>query len=154
MKQSAVEWLEEKLSFNNGFGVTFPIHIRMENLNSYFEQAKEMEKKQQGYSREDVLSILHEFYGNFYKNSINIDMTRKWFKEFEINNLQLNQTKLEDCNISNRLLNCLKAMDLVYLEQLKKIRKSDTQNKRLFGAKSQNELYEFMESCGLKFLGQ
>jgi DNA-directed RNA polymerase alpha subunit len=154
MKQSAVEWLEEKLSFNNGFGVRYPIHIRMENLNSYFEQAKEIEKKHLGYSREDVLSILHEFYGNFYKNSINIDMTRKWFQEFEINNLQLNQTKLEDCNISNRLLNCLKAMDLVYLEQLKKIRRSDIKKYRNFGEKSQKELCDLMESYGIKFLGQ
>ena len=154
MKQSAVEWLEEKLSFNNGFGVRFPIHIRIENLNSYFEQAKEMEKQQQGYSREDVLSILDEFYGNFYQNSININMTRKWFKEFEINNLQLNQTKLEDCNISNRLLNCLKAMDLIYLEQLTTIKMSDIKKYRMFGAKSQKELCDLMESYGIKFLGQ
>ena len=67
---------------------------------------------------------------------------------------KINKLKFEDFELSNRLLNCLKAMDLIYLKQLEKIRRSDIKNRRMFGAKSQNELCEFMESCGLKFLGQ
>ena len=148
-KGTSIDWLMTQL-YKKGFIKEIDGNEPIILMN----QAKEIEKEQQGYSREDVLSILHEFYGNFYQNSININMTRKWFKEFEINNLQLNQTKLEDCNISNRLLNCLKAMDLIYLEQLKKVRMSDIKKYRMFGAKSQKELCDFMESSGLKFLGQ
>lgn len=87
-------------------------------------------------------------------HKLEIENIEKFFNQFEINNLQLNQTKLEDCNISNRLLNCLKAMDLIYLEQLKKVRMSDIKKYRMFGAKSQSELIDFMKDSGLKFLGQ
>jgi DNA-directed RNA polymerase alpha subunit len=67
---------------------------------------------------------------------------------------KINKLKFEDFELSNRLLNCLKAMDLIYLEQLKKIRRSDIKKYRNFGAKSQSELIDFMEDSGLKFLGQ
>jgi DNA-directed RNA polymerase alpha subunit len=67
---------------------------------------------------------------------------------------KINKLKFEDFELSNRLLNCLKAMDLIYLEQLKKIRRSDIKKYRNFGAKSQSELIDFMQDSGLKFLGQ
>jgi|LakMenE18May11ns_1017448.scaffolds.fasta_scaffold9453713_1 hypothetical protein len=46
MKQTAVEWLEEQLSYDNGLGVRYPSHNEMAHLNDYFKQAKEMEKQQ------------------------------------------------------------------------------------------------------------
>jgi hypothetical protein len=46
MEKTAVEWLEEQLSYDNGFGVKYPSHNEMAHLNEYFEKAKEMEKQQ------------------------------------------------------------------------------------------------------------
>ncbi len=43
---TAVEWLMKELSYDNGFGVRYPSHNEMAELNEYFEQAKEMEKQQ------------------------------------------------------------------------------------------------------------
>ncbi len=54
-KQTAVEWLVDKLS-----------NIKAEDFNSTLEvrliiqQAKEMEKEQKGYSEEEVLGILRK----------------------------------------------------------------------------------------------
>lgn len=49
-KQTAVEWLMEQLSYDNGLGVRMPSHNEMANLNEYFEQAKAMEKEQIEYA--------------------------------------------------------------------------------------------------------
>jgi hypothetical protein len=49
MKQTAVEWLVEKVLQTNHLKAIFEDEIN---------QAKEMEKQQQGYSDEEVLSIL------------------------------------------------------------------------------------------------
>jgi hypothetical protein len=48
MKQTAVEWLHTKLS-------TCTSEELVGNVNNWFEQAKEMEKEQIGYTKEDVL---------------------------------------------------------------------------------------------------
>lgn len=50
MKQSAVEWLEEQYTKQ----ITF---LHRED----FEQAKEMENQQQGYSEKEVLNLLTHF---------------------------------------------------------------------------------------------
>jgi hypothetical protein len=47
MKQTAVEWLHEKLA-------TSELEDMQTNINVWFQQAKEMEKEQQGYSEDDM----------------------------------------------------------------------------------------------------
>ena len=56
MKKSAVEWLQEVLS------LTFEQEMQFEGL---FQQAKEMEKEQQGYSEEDIKS-----FGDWCRNGL------------------------------------------------------------------------------------
>jgi hypothetical protein len=51
MEKSAVEWLEGKFLIANG-KLTF----------TEFEQAKEMEKQQKGYSEEEVKRLAFKFY--------------------------------------------------------------------------------------------
>ena len=46
MKQTAVEWLMEQISYDNGFGQRRNSFSEDFDLSVYFEQAKEMEKKQ------------------------------------------------------------------------------------------------------------
>jgi hypothetical protein len=46
MKQTAVEWLLEQITYDNGFGQRLASFKETVDLNEYFEQAKEMEKKQ------------------------------------------------------------------------------------------------------------
>ena len=53
MKQTAVEWLEEKIWKLDDQYYTLPQWL-LEDI----EQAKEMEKKLQGYSEEEVLPII------------------------------------------------------------------------------------------------
>ena len=62
MKQTAVEWLVEQISTSKYF------YKLMEDINSrstiaqidIFEQAKQMEKEQQGYSEKEVIELLTE----------------------------------------------------------------------------------------------
>ena len=62
MKQTAVEWLENQMKTSKYF------YKLMEDINSrstvaqsdIFEQAKEMEKEQRGYSKEDVINIVEK----------------------------------------------------------------------------------------------
>lgn len=58
MEQSAVEWLTEKLRVE--FGFVFSSNI--------LEQAKEMEKQQQGYSEEEVFKTINDFYFDWNYN--------------------------------------------------------------------------------------
>jgi hypothetical protein len=67
MKQTAVEWLEFRYKNN----IT---------LNQYdFEQAKEMEKEQQGYSEEEVKFIISEALQSALVNT-NLEL---WFNIFK-----------------------------------------------------------------------
>jgi hypothetical protein len=62
MKQTVVEWLETQIKTSKYF------YKLMEDINSrstiaqsdIFEQAKEMEKEQRGYSKEDVINIVEK----------------------------------------------------------------------------------------------
>jgi uncharacterized UPF0160 family protein len=67
--QSAVEWLEEQLSYDNGLGVRHPSHNEMAHLNDYFNQAKEMESQKDAKYNEmlEMLKDLLESWevGNF-----------------------------------------------------------------------------------------
>lgn len=53
MKQSAVEWLIDQMLKQGYFDGNKPLTYT--NLDHLQQQAKEMEKKQQGYSEEDML---------------------------------------------------------------------------------------------------
>lgn len=44
--QTAVEWLMEQLSYENGFGARLPSNNEMADLIEYFAKAKAMEKEQ------------------------------------------------------------------------------------------------------------
>ena len=56
IKQTAVEWLESKFNEFETIYYSLP-----SGLYEYVNQAKEMEKKQQGYSEEDALNLLTHF---------------------------------------------------------------------------------------------
>lgn len=77
MKQTAVEWLANELyeKFEmKGDGALF---------NDLLNQAKEMEKKQQGYSEEDLKEA---FFDGWVSRDGNLPFTKaknKWFKEFK-----------------------------------------------------------------------
>lgn len=45
-KQTAVEWLQEQLTYNNGYGVIMPSHTEDAHLNDYFEKAIQLEREQ------------------------------------------------------------------------------------------------------------
>lgn len=46
MKQTAVEWLMEEITYDNGFGERRNSFVDSFDLLEFFEQAKEMEKEQ------------------------------------------------------------------------------------------------------------
>lgn len=45
-KQTAVEWLMEEITYDNGFGERRNSYIDSFDLSEFFEQAKELEKEQ------------------------------------------------------------------------------------------------------------
>ena len=65
MKQSAVEWLESEMLKPN---------LSMKDI---LEQAKEIEKQQQGYSEEEVLEILTKCTWILTESKL------KWFEQFK-----------------------------------------------------------------------
>jgi hypothetical protein len=77
MKQTAVEWLvnEANLLENNGW--ILPL----------IEQAKEMEKEQQGYSEEEVIKLLisckDRFGGSGLEDYTHDDEVKEWFEKFK-----------------------------------------------------------------------
>jgi hypothetical protein len=75
MKQTAVEWLHEKLA-------TSELEDMQTNINVWFQQAKEMEKEQQGYSEEEVINFLQEMndWPTTFEGRIDI---REWFEQFK-----------------------------------------------------------------------
>jgi len=73
MKQTAVEWLQKKLWENN--------ILTSEEL-QLFEQAKEMEKQQQGYSEEEVIAIAKQAFV-LGKDFGLIGTFNEWFEQFK-----------------------------------------------------------------------
>ena len=90
MKQTAVEWLESKLKnveYNplekNGYS------IAEERL---FNQAKEMEKQQKGYSEEEVEQLIHQAVNDSHCKSNRVkypnsnecaEFVKEWFEQFK-----------------------------------------------------------------------
>lgn len=82
MEQSAVEWLITKL---NLFNITKEEHYEI--LCQIELEAKEMEKKQQGYSEEEVVVLLHKRDAyNFETNAKSLqewETPKEWFEQFK-----------------------------------------------------------------------
>lgn len=53
-QQTAVEWLMEQITYDNGYGQRHNSFNDGVDLLEYFKQAKEMEDQQRGYSEEDL----------------------------------------------------------------------------------------------------
>ena len=71
MKQTAVEWLYDNLLFA-------PISRQDVKYNERkFEQAKEMEKEQKGYSEEDMEEMYNYGYNNYLPYSEAIEQFKK-----------------------------------------------------------------------------
>lgn len=60
-------------------------------------------------------------------------------------------TKLVDCNLSVRALNCLKNGGIETVGDLTRLNKTDLLRFRCFGKKTLNELDDFLDSIGLKW---
>ena len=75
MKQTAVEFLSEQIRLTNIEGLRF-------QLWDAIEQAKEMEKQQQGYSEEEVVHLLKalQLYKLVHTERIDIE---EWFEQFK-----------------------------------------------------------------------
>jgi hypothetical protein len=76
MKHTSVEWLEKEFVKLES---TIGVHGIMYEL---IEQAKELEKKQQGYSNEEVEVIAKDAY-TMGRNNILIGVFNKWVKQFK-----------------------------------------------------------------------
>ena len=78
MKQTAVEWLVNELN-NRNWNTDF----YKSDIISLIEQAKEMEKQQQGYSEEEVIELLHRRMFYTLGQNYNPTTTIKWFEQFK-----------------------------------------------------------------------
>ena len=77
MKQTAVEWLVEKLK-SQGLLIGEPNNLIA------VREAKEMEKQQQGYSEEEVDRILRKFRTDFLPlGQVNDLVFNEWFEQFK-----------------------------------------------------------------------
>ena len=74
MKQTAVEWLEDRI-----------LQVPDKVWEDLFEQAKEMEKQQQGYSEEEVRKLSTEFFYHWYnaKGNNTEQGFDEWFEQFK-----------------------------------------------------------------------
>ena len=85
MKQTAVEWLMQTLEQNNIIDLDV---IDSDKYYTIIEQAKEMEKQQQGYSEEDLKEAFKDAYTIGFRTSI-FDVNLKqencdeWFEQFK-----------------------------------------------------------------------
>ncbi len=167
MKQTAVEWLEEQYTKQ----ITF---LHRED----FEQAKEMEKQQMDnifISGKKKAEDDYEFYiqhleqqnsymkkniQNLYVNTQNIyEYTKKLFDEFFIviekeNKLEIDSKEkisIYNVNMSKRLLNCLRSVDINYLDEISLWTKKELSNCRNFGVSVINELEKIMIEYKIKF---
>jgi hypothetical protein len=83
MKQTAVEWLVNELN-NRNWNTDF----YKSDIISLIEQAKEMEKQQQGYSEEEVIEVLTQRCKEFgTKNEkfqkLLLKQDLEWFEQFK-----------------------------------------------------------------------
>jgi len=78
MKPTAVEFAVEQLEQLIPFGHQLAVRIIL-------EQAKEMEKQQQGYSVEEVILLLQKYRFDLSSNKTSNlgDTTKQWFEQFK-----------------------------------------------------------------------
>jgi hypothetical protein len=75
MKQTAVEWLMERITYDNGFGQRRNAYSDSVDLSAYFEQAKEMEKEQkidaynQGAFNQGCNGTAEEYYNETFNTN-------------------------------------------------------------------------------------
>jgi AmiR/NasT family two-component response regulator len=74
---TAVEWLEKRL-----LGIVFlDTEYSTIEYEKRIDKAKEMEKKQQGYTEEEVLKLLINFSDD--RTFLKKDIAVKWFEQFK-----------------------------------------------------------------------
>lgn len=86
--------------------------------------------------------------GNFIAQAINDKIKKDNLLISKINE----DIKFSNFNLSVRLLNCLKVMEIDYPKDLRKVKRSEIKSARGFGILSQDELDIFMKKNGIKFL--
>lgn len=94
--------------------------------------------------------LFQDGLGKFIAEAINEKIKRDKL----INPKLIDNHTFEDFDLSFRLKNCLKAMDIIYPIELKDWAREDIARGRNFGVKSQKELDEFMKYYGIKFFGE
>ena len=83
MTKTAVEWLYERLE--RMIPRTALYNMDKED---YFQQAKELEKQQNGYSEEDMISFAHfyfqeEFNSTMQTSKSTANIFKEWFEQFK-----------------------------------------------------------------------
>jgi hypothetical protein len=75
MEQTAIEWLKKELE---DYGSNSHLSLGWNTFDELFEQAKEMEKQQQGYTEEEVKFIISEALQSAL---VKVDL-EQWFNQF------------------------------------------------------------------------
>jgi len=78
---TAVEWLEKEIFRKYKFTLQ---QLNCQPLEEAIKQAKEMEKKQQGYSEEEVLQLVSDWTDYRMSEDTKSKVTfKKWFEQFK-----------------------------------------------------------------------
>jgi len=127
---NAFEWGREPLLKNDDYRQGVHYH-----LGRVIDEAAEWILKNEAYQGYDIEVII---------------MPKEQLKKEGIeHNKKLLQTKLRECNLSVRVLLCLKAADIETIGQLVKLKRTDLLQMRNFGKKSVIEVEDFLESLSL-----
>ena len=127
---NAFEWGREPLLKNDDYRRGVHYH-----LGRVIDEAAEWILKNEAYQGYDIEVII---------------MPKEQLKKEGIeHNKKLLQTKLRECDLSVRVLMCLKAADIETIGQLVKYKRTDLLKLRNFGKKSIIELEDFLESLNL-----
>jgi hypothetical protein len=83
--KTAVEWLHEQFKAGFNYNIEEGYEKRRDEL---FEEAKEMEKEQKGYSEEDVIKLLTQRSKHFGTNvkpfqELLLKQDLEWFEQFK-----------------------------------------------------------------------
>lgn len=127
---NAFEWGREPLLKNDDYRQGVHYH-----LGRVIDEAAEWILKNEVYQGYDIEVII---------------MPKEQLKKEGIeHNKKLLQTKLRECDLSVRVLMCLKAADIETIGQLVKWKRTDLLKMRNFGKRSIIELEDFLESLNL-----
>jgi hypothetical protein len=87
-QQSSIDWLMEKITYDNGYGQRHNSFNDGVDLLEYFKQAKEMEDQQRGYSEEDlkqafITGALTDLFNTWGISDENMakEKFNEWFKQ-------------------------------------------------------------------------